>query len=329
MKPIRYKLIISTLALLLAIPLVSAGCGQKQEMVQAPTPATAVDLSSTQVPDTPLDLYVYVKQASPTTLPEEVLNAPLPVNVAVESLAVWGVASDSGVTFAGGVTLTNASVAVAAQAFLASVQDIWTTVSGSTIYFVRGSGSAAETLKTAISNKRFKNYDDKTALEELASFPDGGTTKRAATGIVTPSKTLINYMARLAAPESVDTVNTVMSLVNLQVVLGGLYTPEQVDLAKISAAVGAGGMWDFAGGVLGLVKSGLPGFIVSPAAKIALGKAGFVETNAGGLTLYKSSFDVEGGRQIPVLARIEGNRLFVAASADESYAQTLLTSIKK
>ena len=55
----------------------------------------------------------------------------------------------------------------------------------------------------------------------------------------------------------------------------------------------------------------------------------YTETELGEFTLYEGSLDIGEGKSIPVLVRIEGNRIFVAVSGQKSYAETLITSISK
>jgi len=54
-----------------------------------------------------------------------------------------------------------------------------------------------------------------------------------------------------------------------------------------------------------------------------------VETDLGELTIYKGSGDIGSGEAVPVLVRIEGNQIFIALAGQESYAETLITSINK
>ena len=78
-----------------------------------------------------------------------------------------------------------------------------------------------------------------------------------------------------------------------------------------------------------MVKSGIPGFLVEPAVTKFLTEFEFTETNIGELTIYKGSWDVDGGKAIPVLVRVEGNHIFAALAAQESYAETLITSVNR
>ena len=106
--------------------------------------------------------------------------------------------------------------------------------------------------------------------------------------------------------------------------VGGLYSTQQIDLRQIKEALESSISPDLNLGLLVLVKSGLPGFVVEPIVKEYLKEHDFSETNIGELTIYKGSRNI-GGEAVPVLLRIEGNRLFAAASRQLSYAETLIT----
>lgn len=322
----KTKLLIIALALVMAIP-ITTGC-QAQEEPQPSAPATGA-LSSTLVPNMDLDVYVYIKQDRPTTLPADMINAPIDIDV--ESLAIWGVSTEDDFAFGGALTLTDASLAAKIYSQIKPQAETWTKLSGSTIYYlVQGSGTAAESLKRAIANNDFKYYDDSKGLRAVATLPNGGTTKLAGVAVAKPSKALISYIAKGGDTEGLGMVNTMLTIARLEVIAVGLYSPEHIDVAKLAIAMereGAIARLDL--GILVLLKSGLPGFVVEPAVKKFLTEAEFTETSLGELSLYQRSFDTQGGQAIPVLVRIEGNRVFAAVSGKESYAQTLITSISK
>ena len=81
--------------------------------------------------------------------------------------------------------------------------------------------------------------------------------------------------------------------------------------------------------MLALIKSRLPGFVVSPIVKNILENAGYIETTIGELTLYKGSLGVDNGNGIPIFIRIEGNRIYATISGQESYAQTIISNVTR
>ena len=323
----RYIVSISLTIMLLAIPITSAGCEEEKLPPPSPSPSpTTIDLSSTLVPNTDLDVYVYAKQENPTTVPKDMIDTPFDLNVA--SMALWGIPTDEDFTFGGALTLTSDADASKIHAQITPREDIWTALIGRTIYFVHGSGTAAQTMKTAISNKDFKYYDDEKALEAVASLPNEGKTKLAAVAIGKPSKALVKRITQNADAEAAGMIDTLLSLAQLEVIAGGMYAPQQIDIAELIKGSQLDGIREAELGIIILVKSRLPGFVVSPMVKKFLEEAEYQEVNLGGITVYKGFLD-EHAQKIPMLIRIEDNRIFLALSGQESYAQTLITSIKK
>ncbi len=126
-----------------------------------------------------------------------------------------------------------------------------------------------------------------------------------------------------------DTANMVLKLVNLKIVAAGLYSPQQIDVARLVAALrNAGSIQNLDLGMLLLVRSGLPGLVVGPAVGQFLSQYHFAETKVGDITLYKGALTAQ-GVSLPVMVRIKGSDIYAALSGKESYAQTLITSISQ
>ncbi len=321
---LKTKLLILVLGLLIVTPIVSLGC---QEEVRHPPASSPSALSSTLVPNMPLDAYLYARQSSPTTIPANLIDATQNINI--DSLAVWGVSAEDDFTVGIAVALTSDSEASAVYDEITLGKYGWKKLSGNTIYLVQGSGLAAESLKTVISNNDFKYYDDSESLQAVALLPSEGTTKLAAVALAKPSKALINLITKAADTQGTDLINIILRLINLKVVAGGLYSPYQIDVAEIAEVIDSGGnIYDFDLGLLVLVKSGLPGFIVKFATEKFLAQYQFTEAKLGELALYKGSWDTNNGETVHVLVRIEGNRIIAAVSGQESYVKTLITSVQ-
>jgi len=95
-------LMLFLVALMALVPMAASGCRS-----QAPAPAAVgLDLARTQVPKLDLDAYVYVKQEQPTRVPGSLVGQD---DLAVESLAVWGVVDGSQLAIGGALTFTNAA----------------------------------------------------------------------------------------------------------------------------------------------------------------------------------------------------------------------------
>ena len=69
--------------------------------------------------------------------------------------------------------------------------------------------------------------------------------------------------------------------------------------------------------------------ITGPIASRLLDSNGYTKINVGDLTAYQTSVTAPGGKTIPVLINVDGNQVFVTASAQQSFSQTLLTGIKQ
>lgn len=321
----RARLFIPICVLLSIALLTIAGC--QQGVSQLPAPSSPTQLSSTLVPDIDLDMdiYVYARQEDPTTIPAEMANAPY--DIGVESLALWGIPTESELVFGMGFTLTSARDASRLYEEIEVGAGGWKRLDGSTIFLVQGSGNAAESLQTAISNRDFKNYDDSESLEAVATLPSHAPTRPAAVAIAKPSETLIGLLTQVFGSEAMGTVNTVLDTANLKVVAAGLYSPRQIDITRVVEAMQEGSnISTLDMGLLVVVKSGLPGLVVEPALETFLSQAEFTETNLGGITLFRRYFATDTGT-IPVLVRIEGSYIFAATAGPESYAETLITSV--
>jgi hypothetical protein len=289
-----------------------------------PTPSYSSVLSSIQVPNTPLDVYLYAKQDKPTVIPADMTGAPW--DIEVESLALWGVPADDGFALGMGLTLTTTDSASKLYAAINFEKYGWKMLSGSTMYFVYGSGTAAETLKRAIANHDFKYYDDTECLKAVADLPNSGIISPTAIAIVKPSKALIDFIAKYVDPRYFDQVNAMLKQSNLKLIAVGLYSPSYIDIAKIVEILEGGGISSLNLGLLLSAESNYPGFLVEPAVKKFLTDSGFTEMSFAESTIYRTSLDRYIGEAIPALVWINGNRVFAAVAGQESYAQSLISS---
>ena len=280
------------------------------------------------VPDTNLELYAYAKQDRPTIIPAKIVN--LSHDIKVESLAIWGLPSDKNLVFGAGLTFASSSDATETYSSINFEKNGWKVLLDNKIYIVRGTGAAAESLKAAILNNSFKYYTNGNVLQAVAMLPRGGRTKMVAIGVAKPSNQVLEFTAGYIGKKNFEQVNKVLKLLNPEVVIGGLYSPHQINIAKAVEVFEKGSGADALDvGMLILIKSGLPGFVVSPGVKSTLKDYGFAEAQIGEFTLYKGSWSAPDGSTIPIIVRIEGNHIFAAISGQEAYAQTLITSIYK
>jgi len=324
---ITAQLLIILVVLLIAVPVIGTGCQEEKklpaEIYTTPFPS---ELSSTLVPNVPLDVYVYARQDNPTKIPSDMVD--LPHEVEVDRFSLWGVPAGDEFAFGMGITLTNADDASQLYGEINLKGDVWKMLSGDTIYLVVGLGTAAESLKTAISNRDFKYFDNSEFLEAAATLPANGITKPVAIGIGKPSKALINFIAKDVVSEALEQIEMALNLAKLNVIAFGLYSPYQIDVAEVTSIVESGGnVSSLDIGAVVYAKSGLPGFLAGPAISQFLKEAHFAEDNLGGLTVYRRVWDAGADVEIPVLITIDGNRISAAIAVQESYAETLITSI--
>lgn len=325
------RLLFALLALLIAVPLAGTGCQKEQPkppaQIQTPAVSSPGSLGATLVPNVELDNYFYLKQKNPTTVPGNVLN--ISHDVSLVSAAVWGVPVQDTYAFGVGVTLSSANDA---SELYEKIGDLgnqgWKKLSDNTIYLVSGSNAAAESLKKAISNNDFKYFDNKELLEAASAMPDRDTTKLAAIWVGKPSEPLMNFATQYGGAQVPDQATAMLTMAQITAIAIGVYSPQEVDIAKIIAMSGRGGrISDLNMGLLAYVKSNLPGILVEPAIAGFLKEPDFTKTNLGELTVYKGFWNT-GKDNVPILVRLNGNRIFAAAAGQESYAQTLIKSVE-
>jgi len=318
------KLLIPVTAMLIMALIISPGC-QNEETPPPATPATN-ELPSTMVPDIPLDLYLYGKQDEPTVLPAGMINASR--DISIETLSVWGSPAEDDFALGMGITFTRSEDAAKVYEEI-TFKEGWKKLSGKTIYLVDGSGPAAKAMKTAIANGDFKPYDDQDALQAAATLPEEDRDRQIAVVTAKPTKNLIAFLTRDSSSDTKNMINLIQGVANLKIVAAGLYSREQADIAELARKMSNDG--DFSSLDIGMViylESGVPGFIVEPAVKKLLTDQGFKEVNDGELTLYRGYLDKDKEEGIPVLIRIEGNRIFAAVSGRETYAGTLISNVR-
>ena len=287
----------------------------------------ADELAATMVPDVNLDVYLYIDQGNPTIVPKNLITSP--TDISVDSLAIWGVINDSMYSVGGALTFTNVSDASYIYSQLPQQNDLWTKLSSNIIYFVQGSGGPAENLISAISNNNFKQYDDRQTLGEVSLLSDGDTTMPAAIGIIKPTQAALNLLKPYIDTNSADTINSIFNWAKPKVIVIGLYFSQQIDVADIVQRINTNTLWDADLGVIVSIDSSFPGLVFSPIAGKYMDNTGYTKARLGDLTVYKVFLDGGNGKTISVLINVSGNHVFATVSGQESYADTLMTSIAR
>jgi len=310
--------------ILFIIPVIGAGCEEEEVEIPTTAPPSRMGLSSTLVPDTDFDVYVYVKQDNPTPILKDILGTPF--DVSVDSLALWGVTTEDSYAFAGGLAFTSPNNAADVHEQVPVHGNIWTSLSNHMIYFVHGSGTTEDALKSTISNGNFKNYDNELVLSELLVLPEGEETKLIAVAAAVPHQALANLLAKYTVPEASSLLNILMTTANVEVITAGFYSQRQINVAEIAKDIKLSNILASEMGILVSVKSAWPEIIVSSIVSAALESAGYEKTYLGDLEIYRGNLTLDNADALPLLFRIVDNRLFVAVSIRESYAQKLISS---
>ncbi len=291
------------------------------------TGGIATTLAATLVPDVNLDVYIYIKQLTGTTVPRSLIG--LSIDIQIDSLAIWGVISNDTYSVGGILNFPNASEAGNLFSQLPQQSDIWTKLVGSSIYVVQGSGVPAESLKKAINNNKFKPYDDSNALGQVAAMPYSNSIKPVAICIVRPSQASIDILKQYVDLKTVNTVQSIYTWAKPQIIVVGLYSPETINIADLDQEIKNKTLSDSDLCIVASANSVFPGFIVSPIATRLLKNEGFTKIISGNLTEYQTSINIGNGQSIPALLNVAGNRVFATVSGNEPYAQTLMSNINR
>jgi len=321
----KISALLPAISLALMLSIMPLACAGREQTGQPVNIATA--LSATMVPNVDLDLYVYVNQGTPTKVSRSLLRTPN--DITVESLAVWGIVKDDQYSLSGALTFAAASDASSVSSRIPQQPGIWTKQSDRIIYFVQGNGTESDTVKNAISNNNFKLFNDSKALAEVAIMPAGGTTKPAAIAVIKPNQAMVNLVKKYTSENTAATVQNIFDGAKPQVIVLGLYASEPIDIADVMQRAENNTIWDANLGVLGSINSIYPGVVFSPIAAKLLDGQNFPKELVGNLTVYKITVNLGKGKTITLLLNVDGNHVFAAISGKESYAQAMLTGIKR
>jgi hypothetical protein len=325
MRAALFQKVIAFLLVLCIFSIPGFGCLGDVEQIPF---SNAGSLSALLVPDTNLEFYVYAKQDRPTIVPATIIN--LSHDVKVDSLAIWGMPSDKELAFSAGLTFTTPKDASEIYTSIETEKNSWKLLRDNKIYIVKGVGKASETLKTSITNNNFVRYTNESVLQSVAMLPRGDRTKMIALAVARPSQQVLDFASEYIGIKDFEQVNKILKLLNPEIVMGALYSPHQINVAKAVGVFEKGGNpASLDAGGLFLIKSGFPGFITNTAVSNILCDYGFKESRLADFTVYKGFWTAPGDNAIPVLVRIESNYVFVSISAQEQYAQIMLTSIYK
>jgi hypothetical protein len=312
------------MSVMLLLPLVAAGCEGEMEQFQGLSSSS--EFSVLSVPNVDLDVYIYAKQRGLTTIPADIIN--MPHDISVESVAIWGVPGDKNIVGGIGLTFDNEATASEVYRYIETDRSLWTLLRANNLYVVKGKGAAATKLENAITANNFKNYDNTKLIEAARMLPKSVRAKLISIVLAKPSKQLVNFLGDNVKELNLTQIDDIVNSANLEMFIGGLYSPNNINISRaVHIAKGNGSLADLNLGLLVALKSGFPGIIVEPRIKSILKEQGLTETQVGEFTVYKGYWANPYVSSIPVYARVEGNYVFLSVSGQESYAETLITSI--
>ena len=101
----------------------------------------------------------------------------------------------------------------------------------------------------------------------------------------------------------------------------------RINIAKASELIRSGNIAALDAGILLVVKSDLPGFMIEPLVSNYLTRYGFEQYMVGDVSLYKGYDMGIGGDELETFVRIEGNFVFASMAGQEAYAETLIMSV--
>jgi hypothetical protein len=318
------NLLILLVALFPLLALFSCQSGLDQFQNVSSTSDFAVSL----VPNTNIDVYLYAKQTSLTTIPSALLNTP--TDIQVESLAIWGVQGDKNMTFGMGLTFSSGQAAADMYNSARSSADSWKFLRRNNVYVVTGSGGNTEQLKTAILKDDFKTYKNSSLFEAANWLPKSVRANMIGVAAIKPGKQITSFFMDKLNFGSFAKFDEISKLANIDMVIVGLYSPHQINIARALQVIkGDGKVADIDLGLAIAFKSNLPGLLVTQRMKDALMQQGLAETKIAGLTVYKGYWNNTYTQPVPVCARVQDQYLFLTLSGQENYAETLITSIYK
>ena len=320
---IKKSLVIGLVTIMLSITIFGVGC------TETPTAdINAITLAETRVPAVNLDIYIYINQNEPTKIPKSLIGVSEDISVA--SLAIWGTVYNE-TQYAIAMALTFPSVAEASTIFaqIPVTENSYKKLADRIIYVVNGLEEGPNSLKNAIDNDDFKKYDDKTALAEIARLPSAASALPGLIGIIKPNQAAVNILTQYLDDNTINTFATILNNTKARIITMGLFSTQPLDLADIVQKATDNALRETDLGIAITLDSAYPGFVFSPIAGAIIRSLGLAEVKVGELTTYKNEVNVGDNKTIPLYINISGNHMYLAISGKESYAQQILTDIKR
>ncbi len=313
------KSVVSFLFFLGIAGLMAGGCQTDKTEYSA---AAFSDLASALlVPDTELNFYLFAKQDRPTTVQAGLLG--LDYDLDVESMSIWGSADPDQEAVSVAATMVTSSEAQKVYDDIPSDAETWKLLRGKKIYLVHGSGAAAEALRQAIDNNRFTYYDDTDVLDVVKVMPNTDRIKLVTIAVAYNDPVLLDFLLQSTDEVNITRITQLLNSVGVKLAVAGLYTPNRINIAKTSELIQSGKIAELDAGILVLVKSDLPGFVLEPLVSNYLTQNGFEKNMVGDVNLYRGQDIGFSGDEVQMFVRVENNYLFASTSGQESYADKI------
>ncbi len=270
-------------------------------------------MSSAMVPDMPLDAYLYVRQSQPTLIPGGFLG--LPSDAAIRSLEAWAVPSGSSESVGAVVTLSGEREAAALLARIPDRADLWKLLSGSNIYLVWGSGSGAESLKSAAQARKFVPLKDvdKDAWDLLGRLPGPPAARPLAAGFVRTEERLINLLEKSSEGGSSESAASALKLAKIKMAAAAFYSERDLGIADFFSPANLRGANP---GAIVVARSSLPGVVISGALGQAAPRLNIEKTEIDGRTAYYTAVDAPTGDKVHIFFNNSGSYVYAQASGD-------------
>ena len=242
-------------------------------------------------------------------------------------MAIWGTVVGDELVLGAGVRTASVDDARLLHDRINVRANGWKMLSGDVLYMVYGSATAREPLKSAISSRDFKYFDDAALLRAASRLPNNTADRPIAIGVIKPSVKLANCLAKGATDKQTEQINSIIEMVDPRAIAIGVYSTKQLDVAQVLGVMqGQIEVSELNIYMLGLIQSGRPGLLVESTAKALLAQARFEEVGFGTHTLYRMSINTHGQQTISLLVWLNGNRVFVSTAIEEAYAQQLISA---
>lgn len=301
----------------LSVLVVLAGCSSPKAST---APQLTDGLATAVVPNMPLDAYLFFQQSQPTPLPGKLSS--LPAEVAVQSTEVWVVPAESTEIVAASVTFLSAQDATNLFPAIPDLNELWKYLAANKIFFVYGSGSAADQLKNAIKTQQFVPLATAApdAWELMQRFPGQPASKPPAMGFVRIQDRLLAFAQKYGNGVYNEDAVSALKTAKIEMVGMAMYSTRMLQVADLLSPANLKDT-DLSGIVI--AKSSYPGVAVSAALGPLAPKLSLAKTDVNGKVAYNRTIDAPAGVKVHVLLNNSDQYILATAATNLQRAQQL------